>query len=314
MGPGPTTRPSSQRLPADDLARPGSHRPNLRFRRRGAGFRPLRRRAGRWRATPSRPARGVAIAATEDGATGLAYFQRADCQAGGWLVAGRPTAAWQERVVGLRLLPSPDACPTALDLSLTRWRVLRTELPFLREGQAGGVFSAPTLISDTTATRASRPPTIWSAFGWRAAWVGALGTLGDERSAWRGAQPVASGRCPDVAGGDPPGPGWIGWTAALDQLRALARQAGVLASRNIGGLAVRRPCHPDLVPEARLHALMQACCAWPRPAPCASLPMARSSGSATSRISTPSPAACPASRAAMAFGTRATAAPWPSRA
>jgi hypothetical protein len=152
---------------------------------------------------------GVAIAATEDGATGLAYFQRADCQAGGWLVAGRPTAAWQERVVGLRLLPSPDACPTALDLSLTRWRVLRTELPFLREGQAGGVFSAPTLISEHY-SHASIPSSDHLERFWMARGLGLVRWERWETSDPHGAAPnlVASGRCPDVAGADPPGPGW----------------------------------------------------------------------------------------------------------
>ena len=152
---------------------------------------------------------GVAIAATEDGATGLAYFQRADCRPGGWLVAARPGPVWQQRVVALRLLPSPEACPAGLDRSLTRWRVQVLALPYLREGTPGGILTAETLISEhyshANVAASDHLERFWMARG--------LGLVRWER--WETRDPrgaaaglAVSGRCPEVAGAEPPGPGW----------------------------------------------------------------------------------------------------------
>ena len=84
------------------------------------------------------------IAMTEDGGGGVQWFRSPDCARGGrgwdgWLLAEPPvTEAWRERVVRLRIGPTPESCPRRFDDSLTRWRAARIALPW-REAATGAV-------------------------------------------------------------------------------------------------------------------------------------------------------------------------------
>jgi len=92
---------------------------------------------------------GIAfIAMTEDAGGSVQWFRSPDCARGGrgwegWLLAESPVAeAWRERVVRLRIGPTPDACPRRFDESLTRWRAARIALPW-REAATGAVATVP---------------------------------------------------------------------------------------------------------------------------------------------------------------------------
>lgn len=88
------------------------------------------------------------IAMTEDGAGGVQWFLSPDCRQGGrgwqgWLLAGpNLSETWNSRVVRLRIAPSPQACPTAFDASLTRFRRTRLALPW-RDAATGQVATIP---------------------------------------------------------------------------------------------------------------------------------------------------------------------------
>lgn len=87
------------------------------------------------------------IAMTEDGGGGVQWFLSPDCRQGGrgwqgWLLAGPgATDAWTSRVMRLRIAPSPQACPTAFDASLTRFRRTRLDLPW-RDAATGRTTTA----------------------------------------------------------------------------------------------------------------------------------------------------------------------------
>ncbi len=95
------------------------------------------------------------IAMTEDGGGGVQWFLSPDCRTGGrgwqgWLLAGPgATETWTTRVLRLRIAPSPQACPTAFDASLTRYRRTRIELPW-REAANGltGVIPVEAIVSE----------------------------------------------------------------------------------------------------------------------------------------------------------------------
>ena len=80
------------------------------------------------------------IAMTEDGGGGIQWFLSPDCRQGGrgwqgWLIAGpAATEQWTTRVMRLRIAPAPQACPTAFDASLTRFRRTRLDLPWRDAG------------------------------------------------------------------------------------------------------------------------------------------------------------------------------------
>jgi hypothetical protein len=95
------------------------------------------------------------IAMTEDGGGGVQWFLSPDCRQGGrgwqgWLLAG-PAASrdWITRVVRLRIAPSPQACPTAFDASLTRFRRSRLDLPW-RDAATGrqGIATVDAVVSE----------------------------------------------------------------------------------------------------------------------------------------------------------------------
>lgn len=150
---------------------------------------------------------GAAIALTEDAGNGVQWFQRPDCRPGGWLLSASLSTDWQERVVRLRLLRGPDACPTATDASLTRWRVQSVGYPFLRDGIAGGSFTAQTLVSEHY-SHAQRAASDHLERFWMAHGLGMLRWERWETRAGDAASLAASGRCPEVAGSDAPARGW----------------------------------------------------------------------------------------------------------
>lgn len=82
------------------------------------------------------------IVMTEDGSGGVQWFLSPDCRQGGrgwqgWLLAGpNLSERWNARVVHLRIAASPQACPTAFDASLTRFRRTRLALPW-RDAASG---------------------------------------------------------------------------------------------------------------------------------------------------------------------------------
>lgn len=88
------------------------------------------------------------IAMTEDGGGGVQWFLSPDCRNGGrgwqgWLLAGPgATEQWTTRVMRLRIAPTPEACPTAFDASLTRYRRTWLDLPW-REAATGQIAVVP---------------------------------------------------------------------------------------------------------------------------------------------------------------------------
>ncbi|MBW6396942.1 hypothetical protein KPL78_03735 [Roseomonas sp. HJA6] len=95
------------------------------------------------------------IAMTEDAGGGVQWFLSPDCRSGGrgwqgWLLAGPGAGdAWTTRVMRLRIAPSPQACPTAFDASLTRFRRTRLALPW-REAATGqtGSITVDAIVSE----------------------------------------------------------------------------------------------------------------------------------------------------------------------
>ncbi len=93
--------------------------------------------------------RGAAfIAMTEDGGGGIQWFRSPDCRDGGrgwqgWLLAAPDLSeSWTTRVVELNIAPSPQACPTRFNASLTRFRRTRLDLPW-RDAGTGQTGAAP---------------------------------------------------------------------------------------------------------------------------------------------------------------------------
>jgi hypothetical protein len=159
----------------------------------------------------------AALILTEDGGGGRQWLLGPDCGAG-WLVAAAPLRdAWQQRVVRLAIAPAPQACPRALNPSLTRWRLARLALPW-RDAASGAVASAPleALVSEHFAGTV-----IGDSHHLERFWFGRdLGLLRWERwenpalSRHQGLEARArlvadSGRCPDMALSGPPAPGWL---------------------------------------------------------------------------------------------------------
>ncbi|RYI36286.1 MAG: hypothetical protein EON48_00100 [Acetobacteraceae bacterium] len=163
------------------------------------------------------PANGeLSAAMTEDASGAPQWFQSATCQAG-WLLATPPfTADWQQRLIGLNITSGPEVCPSRLNPSLTRWRSARIDLPW-REASNGHTATAPAEVlvsehfSGTAIAIADHLERFWFARG--------LGLVRWER--WENgprshlaartamADHLAhSGRCPPIAFGEPPDPGW----------------------------------------------------------------------------------------------------------
>lgn len=158
---------------------------------------------------------------TEDASGGIQWFQSPDCRAGapspGWLFAELPLReAWQERVVRLGITHAPGECPAGFGPSLTRWRTARTDLPW-RESATGAASTTPAeiLVSEhfggSSIAGANHLERFWFARG--------LGLTRWERwenpasSRLPGRERMAeimatSHRCPAIAFGEPPAPGW----------------------------------------------------------------------------------------------------------
>ncbi|MCO6417332.1 hypothetical protein JYK14_14325 [Siccirubricoccus sp. KC 17139] len=167
---------------------------------------------------------GAWVALTEDGSGGRQWFQGPRCGRPalrgepdpGWLLALPPLQeGWQQRVVRLGISAAPEACPAALGPSLTRWRLLRLELPWREAGGAPQRVPAEALLSEhyggASLAAADHLERFW--------FVRDLGLVRWERwetPARSRALRVAamaellttSGRCPPMAGAEPPAPGW----------------------------------------------------------------------------------------------------------
>ncbi|WP_149539047.1 hypothetical protein [Siccirubricoccus phaeus] len=161
---------------------------------------------------------------TEDGSGGRQWFQGPRCGQRalrgepdrGWLFALAPLReGWQQRVVRLGISAAAEACPAALNPSLTRWRMLRLELPWRDAGGPPRAVAAEVLLSEhyggAGIAMADHLERFWFARD--------LGLVRWERwenparspalrIAAMAALLAASGRCPPVAGAEPPGPGW----------------------------------------------------------------------------------------------------------
>jgi len=165
-----------------------------------------------------------AAAMTKDGTGGLQWFQSPDCRAGpgpapGWLFAVLPMGeAWRERVVRINRTRSPFECPTAFGPSLTRWRTARIDLPW-REASTGAVSSAPAevLVSEhyggASVQDANHLERFWFARGLGLArwerWENPVSSRLSSRERERMVRiMVESRRCPPIAFGEPPAPGW----------------------------------------------------------------------------------------------------------
>ena len=176
-------------------------------------------------AIPLRPGEDASIAMTEDGGGGLQWFQGPGCRPeapdAGWLLAApAPTAAWQQRLVRLNITPAPDACPARFNPSLTRWRTASLQLPW-REAADGRTASAPAevLVSEhyggASIAGADHLERFWLAQGlgmvrwerWDNAAAGRRPGRAEQAEATAAAL-ATSQRCPPIALGEAPGPGW----------------------------------------------------------------------------------------------------------
>ncbi len=165
----------------------------------------------------------IAAAMTEDGAGGVQWFASPACATSrgtptaGWLFAAPPVGPeWQSRIAELLIVPRPDACPPRFVPSLTRWRLVRLELP-LREAATGTTTAVPVdaLVSEHYG-RATIPTaehlerflfvrdlglTRWERWEDRA--TSRLPGLDD-----RATQLTAQRRCPPLAVSTPPADSW----------------------------------------------------------------------------------------------------------
>jgi hypothetical protein len=163
------------------------------------------------------------IAMTEDGSGGVQWFLSPDCRDGGrgwhgWLLAGPDVSeAWTTSVARLRIAPSPQACPTAFDASLTRFRRIRLDLPW-RDSATGrrDVAAVDAIVSEhyggaaiATAEHLERfvfardlGMVRWER--WENAAIARRPDLGQRTDLLRRQQ-----RCPMLAVSVPPGPGWM---------------------------------------------------------------------------------------------------------
>lgn len=162
------------------------------------------------------------IAMTEDGGGGIQWFRSPDCRQGGrgwqgWLLAGPDLSeAWNTQVVRLNIAPSPQACPTTFNASLTRFRRTRLDLPW-REAATGqtGTTTVDAIVSEhyggaaiATAHHLERfvlardlGMVRWER--WENPAVARQGDLPQQAEALRRQQ-----RCPMLSVSEPPGPGW----------------------------------------------------------------------------------------------------------
>ena len=167
------------------------------------------------------------ITMTEDGTGGVQWFTGSACRGrpepsrAGWvLFAGEPQPGWSSLVAELRITRSPDECPARFDRSYTRWRLLPVDWPILFDGASDP--SRPTLPSRETLVSEHFGGASLDAANHleRFYLLRGVGLARWER--WeqtersrrpnleeRAARLAASGRCPDIAGGEPPAQGWV---------------------------------------------------------------------------------------------------------
>jgi hypothetical protein len=136
----------------------------------------------------------------------------------GWLAFEGPAG---ERVAPNAITKSPDACPWAYSMSLTRWRSARLDFPYLIRGNPAGTFAAEFIVSEhyshPAVERSNAMERFWFARGlgklrWEA-WVN-LEAPGQDVAKWsrQAAWFASTRRCPAVEGGvGPNAPGRHNW-------------------------------------------------------------------------------------------------------
>lgn len=167
------------------------------------------------------------ITMTEDGGGGVQWFAGAACRGGveaarsGWvLFVGEPGPRWTSTVAELRVTRSPEECPARFDRSYTRWRLLPVDWPILFDGASDpsrpALPARETLVSEhfggASLDAADHLERFYLLRGVGLARWERWEQLDRSRRPnldERAARLAASGRCPDIAGGEPPALGWV---------------------------------------------------------------------------------------------------------
>ncbi|SHJ96404.1 hypothetical protein SAMN02745194_03838 [Roseomonas rosea] len=166
---------------------------------------------------------GADFVVTQDGGkpSRLQWFLSPDCRPGaapaaGWLIFGPdvPRGLWAQRVARLRIADAPDACPTAFDSALTRWRRETMRLPVrFHDDARPREVKMDVIVSEhyggATIADAWHLERFWHARGlgmvrWERWDQAAHVPRTPERAAWF----AETGRCGSVPFSTAPGPGW----------------------------------------------------------------------------------------------------------
>jgi len=164
---------------------------------------------------------GVGVWMTQDGASGVLWFQSPECAdgreagLGGWLLwAGQPALEWRERLVFLHATRAAARCPFRHVPSLTRWRLMEVDYPWWESEAERPAFRAQTVVSEhydgRDVLRARHMERFWFArhLG-KLRWENWENPALSRRVADAAQLARAVERCPAVAGSVAPAPGWV---------------------------------------------------------------------------------------------------------